>query len=339
MTTANGVTQITYPDQSQVGYSYNSLGQPSSMLGWIDNPISYDSYGRLQDLTLDNRVKRSLTYDSQDRLTGLNYTASGTEIGSYAFTYDQASNILTKAVDGNTANQYTYDKNNQLIGANEHGWFQQPAQSVQASYGTVDNDYKGTAILSFTVQPYDQVTLDTAARSVGVDLGSVVGISQIKLTPQNSVHRVRQRDLSVFVSNTNRPGDFTRVTGFKYVQNQDGVVVIQLADVVQARFIKVKTIWNDRDVNDIATDLYASFKNTASILFQVAVLKTTQNDAYTYDGNGNRISLNVDGNQQTLTYYKNVAGGDLSLLQSDGTWVYKYDPNGNMVLKQKLCSR
>lgn len=329
------VIQVSNPDQSQVNYSYNSLGQLSSMPGWIDSPINYDSYGRLQDLTLDNGVKRTLGYDSQDRLSIMTYTASGTAVGSYTFTYDQVSNIAAKSVDGNTANQYTYDKINQLIGANEHGWFQQPVQSVQGSYGSVDNDYKGTAVLSFTVRPQDPVTLDTAARSFGVDLGSVLGISQIKLTPQSSAHRVRQRDLGVFVSNTNNPGDYTTVTGFKYVQNQNGVIVIQLADVVQARFVKVKTIWNDRDMNDVVTDQYASFKNTASVLFQVAVLKNTQNDAYTYDGNGNRISLNVDGTQQVLTYYKNAAGGNLSLLQSDGTWFYKYDPNGNMILKAK----
>ena len=142
-------------------------------------------------------------------------------------------------------------------------------------------------MLKFNVQSTDNVTLDTGARSFGVDLGSTMGVSEIKLTPNAQPHRVRQRDLTLFVSTTNNPNDYSVVTGYKFT-NQGGSILLQLATVVQARYIKVKTDWDDRDLTGAITDSYATFTNTASALLQVVVLKTSQNDNYTYDRNGNR---------------------------------------------------
>lgn len=57
-------------------------------------------------------------------------------------------------------------------------------------------------------------------------------------------------------------------------------------------------------------------------------------DSWTYDAIGNRISQTVNGNTVNYTYYKNGANpNNGQRLQSDGTYSYVYDANGNLFTK------
>jgi len=126
-------------------------------------------------------------------------------------------------------------------------------------------------------------------------------------------------------------------TNWVFTQNPDGTIVFQFPHLIEARFLKVKTIWDDRNLDNESID-EASVGNVATELVKVWALKKTQFAQYEYDNQGNRIKLTVDGDAHGYIYYRNGAGGNLSWLASDGTWYYRYDDNGNLVTKAKQAT-
>jgi YD repeat-containing protein len=229
-----------------------------------------------------------------------------------------------------------------LIGASENGWFQIKPSDLQPNYTTVDRDYLGTTVLSFNAPVTDTIVhLDMAARSVGVDLGAVYGVNKIELHPQATSTRVRAQDISVYSSSDNATttgatvSDYVPVTGWTLTTNADGSLTINFPTIFQARYIKINTIWDDRDITNTSVPNYATFTNTASELVQVWALVTSQSQGYTYDAIGNRTSVTIDGATSTYTYYKNPQGGNLNWVRYDGTWYCQYDQAGNTVVKAK----
>ena len=136
-----------------------------------------------------------------------------------------------------------------------------------------------------------------------------------------------------------RAYDWVKVpsTNWVFTQNPDGTIVFQFPHLIEAGFLKVKTIWDDRNLDNESID-EASVGNVATELVKVWALKKTQFAQYEYDNQGNRIKLTVDGEVHGYSYYRNGAGGNLSWLAADGTWYYRYDENGNLVTKAKQAT-
>jgi len=124
------------------------------------------------------------------------------------------------------------------------------------------------------------------------------------------------------------------VTGWTLTANSDGSLTLNFSKIFTARYIKITTIWDDRDKNNASIDK-STFTNTPNELVKVWALVTTRTEGYTYDAMGNRTSVTADGSTQSYTYYKNAQGGNLSWVRYDGSWYYEYDQNGNQILKAK----
>ena len=331
------LTSVTYPNAETASYTYNQLDQLTTMPGWISGSLAYDTAGHLTGFTLANGAQKTIAYDSQDRLAGLGYSAAGTDLASYTFTYDKASNIISK-----NQNSYSYDKLNQLIGTSEKGWFQKKPSDLSPTLTTKDRDYLGTKILSFNAPATTEIALDSASRSVGVDLGAVYGVNKIELHPANASHRVRQQDLSIYISLDNAQAssdpemsDYTKVTDLTMAAASDGVLTLTFPTLFEARYIKITTIWDDRDIDNTSIDSFSTFKNSPTELVKVWALVKNQNQTYEYDSIGNRTKLTVDGETKTIEYYQNQAGGNLSWIKYDGEWYYQYDQAGNRTVKAK----
>ena len=290
--------------------------------------------------TLANGATKTITYDGQDRLSGLSYSAGGSALVGYTFTYDQASNIVTKNND-----TYTYDAVNQLTGASENGWFQKRPEDLSPSYAIQDRDYTGTQQVSFSgqVTATTMVQLDTACRSVALDLGKSYGVNKIELHPKDAAlgPRVGQhQDIHVFASTDNTStsgttGSYAEVTGFQVkTDSSNGIITLNFPTLFRARYIKVNTIWDDRDIHNVSLD-EATVVNTASELVKIWALVPSQNQSYAYDAIGNRNSVTIDGKAQSYTYYQNQNGGSLSWVRYDGSWYYEYDQAGNRIAKAK----
>lgn len=333
------ITAITYPDASGVKYAYNQLDQLTSVMnasGSSIGSISYDSYGRMQSLGLANGVTKTLSYDSQDRLAGLSYSGGAETLAQYTYSYDLASNLVSK-----NGNSYRYDELNQLVGTSENGWFQKKPDEIRPTYTTEDRDYKGTAVLSFDVhQTIEEnesslIILDTSARSVGIDLGDEYGVNRIELHPQNANTRVRQKDLLVFASKTNASSAYALVTGWTMTKGTGGSLTLEFPKLFKARFLKILTIWDDRDIANKSISSKATFANSARELVKVWVLSSYQERGYSYDAVGNIVESRVDSKSRGYSYYQNQDGKNLDLLRHDGEWYYEYDGAGNRILKAK----
>lgn len=161
------VTLITYPDNLQVSYGYNSAGQPETVSyknsgetnfqEFITN-TAYGPHGLLTQQVRNNGVTVNNVYDSSKlyRLIGKTTTNSG---GLYlqhlAYEYDPSNNI-TKIIDSSNTNSaktvnFVYDDLNRVINANSTGAINGQNYSESYTYDPLGNlTYKsGQGIYSY----------------------------------------------------------------------------------------------------------------------------------------------------------------------------------------------
>jgi hypothetical protein len=169
-----------------------------------------------------------------------------------------------------------------------------------------------------------------------VDLLETRIVNRIELRPLSEAHRVRGRDLRVYARD-DQAGDYREITGWRAQLGTDGSVMIVFPAKLEARYLKIATVWDDRDIDIAAVDS-AQFRNALRRLVQVWTLNEDRHEAYGYDRAGNRVSLTVDGKVSLYRYYRNALGGNLPLLEFDGVWHYGYDGAGNTVWKAKAVA-
>lgn len=114
------LTQLQYPDGDTAGYSYNARNLPETISGgpsgFIISGMSYKASGQLDTTTYGNGVGTSYQYDPRLRLRSLSTAKAATELISFAYQFDAASNITR--IDDNRAAIPTSDpcKNTQIFG-------------------------------------------------------------------------------------------------------------------------------------------------------------------------------------------------------------------------------
>lgn len=86
------------------------------------------------------------------------------------------------------------------------------------------------------------VALDYGSRSVGVDLGRVETIKEIRLRDSDGTNRLTSGDLSVYTSDTNA-GDWTEITGWTF--NKTGGTITLSGLSADARYVKVHQRYTD----------------------------------------------------------------------------------------------
>jgi len=118
---ANGNrTSLTY-DGLTTAYTYD----PDNRLTQFVDPdgestyLTYDPGSRRTALVQGNGVTTAYTYDQANRTTAITPTApisasAGTSLPSFAYTYDQDGNPLSKAFNNNTQERYLYDAADRL---------------------------------------------------------------------------------------------------------------------------------------------------------------------------------------------------------------------------------
>ena len=126
------VTGLTYPDGSQVNYSYNLAGFPNRVQrkpsgGSFSDVISnfdYAPHGQIQNTLFGNNASTTYFYNANSmyRLSNLQTTqGGGTYIQTFAYTYDPVGNITqlsnTSSSTANATLVYAYDALNRLLSA------------------------------------------------------------------------------------------------------------------------------------------------------------------------------------------------------------------------------
>ena len=319
---------ITYPNGQTVNYQYNSLGQLQKVPGFVDQTPIYDNGGLLTSITASNGITANYSYDQNGRLTGLSYAnQSAATLKSYSLTYDEANNIIKKNSDS-----FQYDLLNQLLYANLNGSFENsPGEEVQKVGNTV-SDFKGQQSFGFELNQMDIIDLDYAAGSIGVDLLAQMNVTKIDLQPNSPINRVtKPSSIRVYYSQDNVT--YTRLTGWTMAVLDKGVVEIVLNSPLTTRFIKIKSMFDERDVNLNPVN-QATFMNTPEDLIHVYYLMDTRLEEYTYDPLGNRTAATVT---QRNPVAQNYTYDNYSIrLLSNGKYNFTYDANGNLITKTTI---
>ncbi len=113
---------ISLDGQVHVSYGYDDASRLTAITrGSSPFGFGYDDANRRTSMTYPNGVATSYSYDDLNRLTNLQALLNGTTtITSFAYTYDQAGNRLTKATP-DFAESYSYDPLYRLTGVDRTG--------------------------------------------------------------------------------------------------------------------------------------------------------------------------------------------------------------------------
>ncbi|MFZ4768169.1 MAG: hypothetical protein ACOYMN_24740, partial [Roseimicrobium sp.] len=114
------LTQLQYPDGDTAGYGYNTRNLPQTITGgpsgFIISGMTYKASGQLDTTTYGNGVGTDYAYDPRLRLRSLSTAKAATQLISFAYQFDAASNITR--IDDNRAAIGSTDprKNTQVFG-------------------------------------------------------------------------------------------------------------------------------------------------------------------------------------------------------------------------------
>jgi len=112
---AGNLTNIIYPDSTQVNYTYNEVNLPVSVTEGVNSlGITYDNADRKTGEVMPDGLTVTCGYDNAGRLTLLDHILSGISIAKATYTLDDNGNRLTKTDENNGTTGYTYDPLNQL---------------------------------------------------------------------------------------------------------------------------------------------------------------------------------------------------------------------------------
>ena len=129
----NRLTEMIYPDEEKVTYSYNLGGQLEKVRGEKSygydyiTKLGYDKFEQRSYLKYCNGAETFYTYDNRRRLSNLAVNSGNTAIMDNDYTFDAVSNVLSVAnnaslpasgnAGGKMSHTYTYDGLYRLVSA------------------------------------------------------------------------------------------------------------------------------------------------------------------------------------------------------------------------------
>lgn len=150
---AGNITQITYPNGTQVDYTYNGLNLPltAAESGQLIS-IAYDTVGRRSGEELPNDIDVTYQYDLAGRLTLIDHQQDNVSLAKSAYIPDPNGNRLSKTDESGLVTSYDYDELNQLTQA-----LYPNGRTVEYSYDAAGNR---TDVTDSQVQTPDTQTKD-----------------------------------------------------------------------------------------------------------------------------------------------------------------------------------
>ncbi len=144
------IVSLTYAGGEIVRYSYTDNGLLEAVVDGegYKTSYTYDSSGRLLTTENPDGTEETNTYDSQGRLASTTLEASGEELYTISYTYDQWGNILTISCEGEGAEDagistltpatMTYDESNRMLTYNGEDIIYD--QDGNMTYGPLDGE-------------------------------------------------------------------------------------------------------------------------------------------------------------------------------------------------------
>ena len=295
-----------------MGYS-QTLGNSPSYI--------YDAVGNQLSATDRNNRTRRFTYDNLNRQTLEEWLDnSGNAIRTISQSYDAASQILA-ASDPDSAYSYAYDSDGRLISVDNQGTTGLPRVLLEYAYDSVDNllsvtdsiDGQTAGVESFTYDALNRMTRitqsGTGVTDKRVDLAYDAASQMTGLT--------RYADLSGSQLVANSDYIYDEVGRLRGLTHSQGSTVIADYD------------WRYDAINRITEFNYpdgsSDYSYNARDELTGADHSSQGDESYTYDENGNRTNPGYQTGQNNQ-------------LQSDGTYDYTYDGEGNLITRTEVAT-
>ena len=345
--TLNRLISVKTPDGKSENYTYNKNSQITAINGLIKGTLSYDK-SKLDTVSLECGIKKSLSYNDAGLISGISYSSdkNSSLTTGYEYLYDRNFNI-TERTHKDTGNKdtFTYDSLNRLVSSKLKGKFTNDTYEQFAMYNMneIDRDIDGMkneATLNGQFFPADKVTLDEKGKSFVYDFAEEKEIQRIELFKTNleKNSRIRERDLHIYTKQALEDG-WSELTpdNWNYVvdlKNQS--IHFNLKETLKTRFIKIRTIWDDRDIDNNNVSEYVTFTNeSVQKMIRIWTIENSKDEFYRYDKNSNRITLETYASKNDYAYYKNADNGNTARVMYDGKWWYTYDANGNRTARAR----
>ena len=317
---SNNVTSVSDAAGQTSYFTYNTNNQMTSFTDNAGNKTlyGYSDQGEIISITYANGKTEHFTYDSQGNMLSwtnmcgetieFSINAAGNLASSYvagnnvtvqydiygqmisandmSFTYDSKGNILTQSYQDGRKLTYTYDKYNRLESITD----EKGNQSVYAydQYGNLDTvkDGTGNVIANYDYNSYGQVTKQTNGEK---------SYTTYTYNTDGSVKKIS------YYSNSSLK-DYC-----EYSYNDLGFCVSK----------KTKAGTWKYEYNSSGRLTKEQFTNSSG--------KVEQENYYTYDSVGNRLTKVINGVQTTYVY------NNMNQIVSANGIAYKYDANGNLL--------
>lgn len=311
--TQDNITSVTDPEGKTTNYTYNGYGDQLT----VDSPdtgvttSTYDAAGNRISSTDARGITASYTYDALNRLTGITYPNSAENI---TYTYDTAINgvgRLSRIDDQTGSVEFNYDARGNVT---------EVVQTTAGNIYTTGYQYNAADRLTgITLPSGRQVSYnyDASARVSGVT-STFEGISEtlasgitrlpfgpsMSMTLGNGIATTKTYDLDYRLSDLTHGSVLQRNYAYNAVNN-----ITAITDSLNADQSQLFT-YDSLDRLAFATGGYGE-------------------QSYTYDGIGNRLSLEttVDGNTNTQSYQYDTNSHRLTAIAGERS--FSYDAVGN----------
>ncbi len=329
------LTGIKYPNSNEyLEYNYDSLGQLESIAGIAgseDNPaFEYNNNGMIKKISYANGVETDYEYYTMNRPQSISTTRTNIETVSSEkllhldYEYDGEGNVTRR-----NNNTYEYDALNRLVKANVEGDFYLNSGGRR---GYVLEDYNGDNGIDVLVDQISEVKFDYNAGSIGVAFDQKVEqITKLALkTVGPAEHRVSKGTLDIYYSEDNDKYTKLDPKEWEYEADIFGNITMTIPQGISAKYIKVHTKFDDRDVEFEAVDK-SEFSNILKHMIRVYRREEEGTITYTYDSVGNRMKKElITGTVESIDYeyYDGT-----NRLMTNGEYAYKYDEAGNLIKK------
>lgn len=351
----NRLKSVTTPDDKETTYTYNN-NQVSSVSGFIENPISYEK-SRISSYSMSSeKISKNYAYNNKGLISKYEYTITPnlekqeeTKTTGIEYEYDDNFNInKRKHLDTELEDTYEYDSFDRLKSSNLYGKFSKNTSKemdpffINEIYRDIDGKAsESESTLNGAMFNSTSVVLDANAKSFVYDFTESKEIHKLELykTKPTTKSRIRERDIHVYTKNKDELGwnEIDHKDWIYITDKKNESIHIILKNSVSAEFLKIRTIWDDRNIENEGVSKYSTFENnTIQDMIRIWTFSENRNEQYEYDSNSNRIKLLVDNAvTKDYEYYKNSEDGNTAMVKYDGEWYYLYDANGNRISKSK----
>jgi YD repeat-containing protein len=314
---------LTDPLNNRTSYTYDRLNRQLTDTNALGDTRSfvYDAVGNLTGMTDRNGRRRTMNYDALDRQTAeIWLDASGNLVYTSTSTYDAVSQLRSIS-DPNSRYSYQYDAAGQLVQVSNAGTPGVPAVIFDYAYDLVGNRLSVTDSFYGAQQGLESFLYDALNRITQItQTGTNVTTKRVNLTYDATSQLTgiqRYRDLAGTQSVANSTYAYDndgRLTQLQHLQGANQLATYGFQYDATNRLTQFNQGNNTSDYDYDARGQLLGNDNT-----------TLADEAYSYDGNGNR----TNNGYQT---------GSNNRLLSDGTYSFTYDKEGNRTSRTNIAT-